>query len=126
MRHRRSALDVVELRFIPMLTTFSAMFAVANRVCLRADCHPKGDTLEGGVSASAKTHQQEHRPQRPTEHSDPTQHAKGKTGDCPGPRKETAPGRNVTQGGLPVGEYLLDAYFCIMSHPRSAAQTNTL
>ena len=34
-----------------------------------------------------KQHQQEHRPQRPTERSDPTQHAKGRTGDCPGPRK---------------------------------------
>ena len=46
-----------------------------------------------------KRHQQEHRPQRPTERSDPTQHAKGRTGDCPGPRKETATRRNVTQGG---------------------------
>ena len=36
-----------------------------------------------------KRHQQEHRPQRPTESSAPTQHAKGRTGDCPGPRKET-------------------------------------
>ena len=35
-----------------------------------------------------KRHQQEHRPQRPTERSDPTQHAKGRPGDCPGPRKE--------------------------------------
>ena len=34
-----------------------------------------------------RTRQQEHRPQRPTESSDPTQHAKGRTGDCPGPRK---------------------------------------
>ena len=46
-----------------------------------------------------KRHQQEHGPQRPPEHSDPTQHAKGRTGDCPGPRKETATQRNVTQGG---------------------------
>ena len=46
-----------------------------------------------------KRHQQEHRPQRPTEHSDPTQHAKGRTGDCPGSRKETTTRRNVTQGG---------------------------
>ena len=46
-----------------------------------------------------KQHQQEHRPQRPTENSNPTQHAKGKTGDCPGPRKETTTRRNVTQGG---------------------------
>ena len=46
-----------------------------------------------------KRHQQEHRPQRPTERSDPTQHAKGGTGDCPGPRKETITRQNVTQGG---------------------------
>ena len=46
-----------------------------------------------------KRHQQEHRPQRPTERSDQTQHAKGRTGDCPGPRKETGTRRNVTQGG---------------------------
>ena len=46
-----------------------------------------------------KRHQQEHRPQRPTERSDPTQHAKGRTGDYPGPRKETTTRRNVTQGG---------------------------
>ena len=45
-----------------------------------------------------KRHQREHRPQRPTESSDPTQHAKGRTGDCPGPRKETATRRNVTRG----------------------------
>ena len=45
-----------------------------------------------------KRHQQEHRPQRPTERSDPTQHAKGRTGDCPGPRRETTTRRNVTQG----------------------------
>ena len=31
--------------------------------------------------------------------SDPTQHAKGRTGDRPGPRKETATRRNVTRGG---------------------------
>ena len=46
-----------------------------------------------------KRHQQEHRPQRPTERSDPMQHAKGRTGDCPGPRSETTTRRNVTQGG---------------------------
>ena len=45
-----------------------------------------------------KRHQQEHRPQRPTEHSDPTQHAKGRTGDRPGPRKGATTRRNVTQG----------------------------
>ena len=46
-----------------------------------------------------KRHRQEHRPQRPTERSDPTQHAKGRADDCPGPRKGTTTRRNVTQGG---------------------------
>ena len=46
-----------------------------------------------------KRHQPEHRPQRPTERSDPTQHAKGRAGDCPGPHKETTTRQNVTQGG---------------------------
>ena len=41
----------------------------------------------------------EHRPQRPTERSDPTQHAKGRTGDCPGPRKGATTRRNVRRGG---------------------------
>ena len=45
-----------------------------------------------------KRHQQEHRPQWPTESSDPTQHAKGRTGDRLGPRKGTTTRRNVTQG----------------------------
>ena len=45
-----------------------------------------------------KRHQQQHRPQRPTESSDPTQHAKGRTGDRPGPRKGATTRRNVTQG----------------------------
>ena len=46
-----------------------------------------------------KRHQQEHRLQRPTERSDPTQHAKGRAGDCPGPRKGAATRRNVTREG---------------------------
>ena len=50
-----------------------------------------------------RRHQQEHRPQRPTERSDPTQHAKGRTGDCPGPRKGATTRRNVTQGGAGPG-----------------------
>ena len=45
-----------------------------------------------------KRHQQEHWPQRRTESSDPTQHAKGRTGDRPGPRKGATTRRNVTQG----------------------------
>ena len=44
-------------------------------------------------------HRQEHRPQRPTESSDPTQHAKGRWGDCPGLPEETTTRRHVTQGG---------------------------
>ena len=48
-----------------------------------------------------KRHRQEHRPHRPTERSDPTQHAKVRTGDCPGPRKEATTRRNVAQGGTP-------------------------
>ena len=46
-----------------------------------------------------KRHRQEHWPQRPTERSDPTQYAKGRTGDCPGPRQETTTRHTVTQGG---------------------------
>ena len=46
-----------------------------------------------------KRHQQEHRRQQPTERSNLTQHAKGRTGGCPGPHKETTTRRNVTQGG---------------------------
>ena len=49
-----------------------------------------------------KRDQQEHRPQRPTESSDPTQHAKGRTGDRPGPRKGATTRRNVTQGAGPL------------------------
>ena len=56
-----------------------------------------------------KRHQQEHRPQRPTERSDPTQHAKGRTGDCPGPRKGATTRRNVRQGGGGLLSYTLGA-----------------
>ena len=51
-----------------------------------------------GAPRTRKRHQQEHRP-RPTERSDPTQHAKGRTGACPGPRKGATTRRNVTRGG---------------------------
>ena len=54
-----------------------------------------------------KRHQQEHRPQRPTERSDPTQHAKGRTGDCSGPRKGATTRRNVTRG---VHVWVVDNY----------------
>ena len=79
-----------------------------------------------------KRHQQEHRPQRPTERSDPTQHAKGRPGDCPGPRKGTTTRRNVTQGGsvgrrTPVSKGMrglrkLDGNFSEHCTPRSAPQ----
>ena len=57
-----------------------------------------------------KRHQQEHRPQRPTESSNPTQHAKGRTGDCPGPRKGATTRPNVTQGDMSLigGGYVFD------------------
>ena len=63
------------------------------------------------ASRTRKRHQQEHRPQRPTERSDPTQHAKGRTGDRPRPRKETTTRRNVTRGG--VSGYV---FLCPLSH----------
>ena len=47
-----------------------------------------------------KQHQQEHRPQRPTESSHPTQHVKGRTGDCPGPVKEQQPD-GMSHRGVP-------------------------
>ena len=63
-----------------------------------------------------KRHRQEHRPQRPTERSDPTQHAKGRPGDCPGPRKETTTGRNVTHG-TPVQSPAAIIDFCPATAP---------
>ena len=51
-----------------------------------------------GASRTRKRHQQEHRPQRPTKRSDPTQHAKGRTGDCPGPIKKQQPD-GMSHGG---------------------------
>ena len=50
-------------------------------------------------SANAETTPAGARPQRPSESSGPMHRAKGRMGDCPGPRKETATRRNVTQGG---------------------------
>ena len=50
-----------------------------------------------------KRYQREHWLQRPTGCSDPTHHAKGRTGDCPGPRKGTTTRRNVTWGGCILG-----------------------
>ena len=56
-----------------------------------------------GAPRTRKRHQQEHRPQRPTESSDPTQQAKGRMGDCPGPRKGATTRRHVTRGGAVGG-----------------------
>ena len=69
-----------------------------------------------GAPRTRKRHQQEHRPQRPTESSDPTQHAKGRTGDCAGPRKGTSTRRNVTQGGGGGGQRV--ALICISAGGR--------
>ena len=49
-------------------------------------------------------HQQEHRPQRPTESSDPTQHAEGRTGDCPGPVKKQEPD-GMSRWGFARGQF---------------------
>ena len=76
-----------------------------------------------GAPRTRKRHQQEHRLQRPTKCSDPTQHAKGRTGDCPGPRKETATGRNVTQGGGGC-DCVSDALLPCRCSGRSAFRTN--
>ena len=46
-----------------------------------------------------KRHRQEHRPQRPTERSDPTQHAKGRAGDCPGPPVKKQQPDGLSHGG---------------------------
>ena len=59
-------------------------------------CSYPGSREVGG--GGGERHQQEHWPQRPTERSDPTQHAKGRTGDCPGPRKGATTRRHVTRG----------------------------
>ena len=76
-----------------------------------------------------KRHQQEHRPQQPTERSDPTQHAKGRTGDCPGPRKGATTRRTVTQGGGDGGAEVRErvrggaAASCMPSKPLISAPT---
>ena len=67
-------------------------------------------------------HQQEHRPQRPSERSDPTQHAKGRTGDCPGPRKGATTRRNVTQGGTGGGAPKCRTRECNNVRPRECVR----
>ena len=61
--------------------------------------HPARPQHTNHWALSAKRHQQEHQPQRPTESSGAMQHVNGRTGDCPGPLKETTTRRNVTGGG---------------------------
>ena len=63
-----------------------------------------------------KRHQQEHRPQRPTESSNPTQHAKGRTGDCPGPPKRNNNQTECHTGGSENGLPSPRANF-VCSHP---------
>ena len=74
-------------------------------------CHNALQRRTGSASG-----QPEHRPGRPPSSKNPTQrspatrrtsvdgnptrHAEGRTGDCPGPRKETATRRNATHGGM--------------------------
>ena len=71
--------------------------AAGRRVLLNNSASPGGGG-GGWTPRTRKRHQQEHRPQRPTERSDPTQHAKGRTGDRPGPCTGTTTRRNVTRG----------------------------
>ena len=70
----------------------------------------------GRRGGARKRHQQEHRPQRPTESSDPTQHAKGRTGKCPGPRKVATTRRNVTQGVCNVGFSIHAGFLALSFH----------
>ena len=50
-------------------------------------------------------------PQHTNYYGDPTQHAKGRTGDRPGPRKGATTRRNVTRGGGLQGPY--DVALCV-------------
>ena len=71
-----------------------------------------------------KRHQQEHRPQRLTDSSDPMQHAKGRTGDRPGPRKGATTRRNVTQGVVhrPTANIVLRSHHAGPIHTRLKTQ----
>ena len=69
-----------------------------------------------------KRHQQEHRPQRPTERSDPTPHAKGRTGDCPGPCKGATTRRTVTRGGFEGSQLRVRNFVCETSRFELAAE----
>ena len=68
------------------------------------------------AAAPVKRHHNEHRPQRPSEHHDPTQHMKGRTGDCPGPRKETGTRWNVTHGGVVLNSFAMFAFQAVYCH----------
>ena len=84
---------------------FSSWPLANQKICFGAS--KTSATLGGGgagpinhwAARTRKRHQHNHRPQRLTESSDPTQHAKGRTGDCPGPRKGATTRRTLTQGG---------------------------
>ena len=94
---------------VALARQYSAVLPPSNALLYHQVCGRVGDgvllrsgsmsLVPGGGAETRKRHQQEHRPQRPTERGDPTQHAEGRTGDCPGPRKETTTRRNVTHRG---------------------------
>ena len=106
MPNRRADKSRVEIKF--RLPEFGTRVTPIFRVCLICLCRGQSQEGEGGgdnqhsihwAPRTRQRHHNEHGPQRPAQRSDPTQHAKGRTGDCAGPRKETATRRNVTQGG---------------------------
>ena len=80
---------------------YANYWAPLTEIAKGTSCHIQHSpsTPTTGLREHKKRHPQEHRPQRPTESSDPTQHAEGRTGDCPGPRKGATTRRNVTGGG---------------------------
>ena len=57
-----------------------------------------GDSASSGKKASSRRPLRLPRPRGRADNDDLTHVTKGRTGDCPGPRKETTEGRNVTQG----------------------------
>ena len=69
----------------------AAPYTVGGTSPRRAHCSPQGGHIERAPQPAQpltrKRHQQEHRLPK---HSDPTQHLKERTGDCPGPCEETA------------------------------------
>ena len=111
------------------------LLGAANAQILPHSAQP--DHTNHGAPRTRKRYQQEHQPQRPTERSDPTQHAEGRKGDCPGPRKETTTRRNVTQGGWVGGSrppthppshptYVIGPNFCFFFQDQLGGQGTRL